>query len=210
MSFNASFKGGLFLRSDLDFYDSSRKSKNDIIRTDFLLENVFSYSLGDNYKFCPVSAINKKEKDTLEKIIKLYDLFGDRHGHFMSSLCKEFTEITEDTIDPILLGVAKEIFSGVISWSQIICYFYFVGQLAVMCIDGNLPKSTVDVTYESFSRFVKTEIEPWIKDHDDWERFLSLTIKYENSSSTDIEKSSCIKFLLYSAIKIIGNLLKIL
>lgn len=180
------------------------RSKNDVIRTDFLLENIFSHMLGDKYKFNPISPMNKKEKDILEKVTEIYDLFGDQHGHSMASLCEEF-HLTENTIEPIVLGVANCLFSEVITWNYIICYFYFVGQLTMLCIHKNLPKSTVDIMYECFSRLVKNELESWIEDNGDWEHLLSLTINYEKSSPIEIRKSSWIKSLWYSIIKIVGT-----
>lgn len=178
------------------------RSKNDVIRTDFLLENIFSHMLGDKYECYSISAMNKKEKDILEKVNEIYDLFGDRHGHFMVSLCEEF-DLTENTIEPVLVGVTDCIFSEVITWNYIICYFYFVGQLTMMCIYKNLPKSTVYIMYECFSRLVRDKLESWIEDNGGWEDLLSLTINYEKPSET--QKSSWVKSLWYSIIKIVGT-----
>lgn len=167
MAPNLLFKAA-FVRGELDDFEKRHYTKNDIIRTDFILENVFSYLLGDNYNFDAISAMNKKEKEIFNGMKETLNAFRDSYAGPVKSLCAEIDVITEDTVGSILLGVSNELFSEGITWSRIIAFFVFVGELTIMCIYKNLPKSIVDVMYECFSRLVKEKLESWIEDHDGW------------------------------------------
>lgn len=141
---------------------------HDIVRTDFILENVFSYLVRDIYNFTAISPMNKKEKDVFEGMKETLNAFKDDYAYSVKSLCAEIGLITEDNVGSILLGVSNEVFSEGITWSRIIAFFVFVGELTIMCIYKKLPKSIVDVMYECFSRLVKEKLESWIEDHDGW------------------------------------------
>lgn len=167
MAPNLLFKAA-FVRGELENFDKRPYTKNDIVRTDFILENAFAYLLENHYKFDAISAMNKKENDVWDHMKETLDAFRDSYASPVKNLCAEIDIINEDTVGSILLGVSNELFSEGITWSRIIALFVFVGELTIMCISKKLPKSIVDVMFECFSRLVKEKLESWIEDHDGW------------------------------------------
>lgn len=145
-------------------------SKKNVIRTDFILENVFSYLLRNRHDFDAVSAMNKNEDDIWQYLKETLNAFKDSYANQLKILCSEIGVLNESTIGSVLLGVSNELFSEGITWSRIIAFFVFVGELTLMCISKKLPDSTLDQVYESFSTLVKEKLEPWINDHGGWVR----------------------------------------
>lgn len=178
-------------------------TKEDIMRTDFFLENVFSYLIRDYFNFHHINAINKKEKLVIEKTTKILDNFKDYYNAPVKKLCAEVGSINEDNIACILLGVSNALFSEGITWERIIAYFVFVGELAITCIKRNLPESTVDVMFESFSRLVKDKIESWVDDHGGWEECAKTPMYEEKQKSPETSKSSWVRILLYKIMKMV-------
>lgn len=180
MALNSLFKA-VFTRGKLDDFEKRHYAKENIIRTDFILENTFSYLVCNHYKFDAISNMNKREKDIFENIKKTLHAF--RESYPIKNMCEEIDVINEDTVDSILLDVSNELFSEGITWSRIIAFFVFVGELTITCIEKKLLNSIVDVMYECFSRLVKEKLESWIENHDGWEG-LSISIQTENEFKT--------------------------
>lgn len=205
MSSNLSFKAAI-VRKGLEDMEKKYYTKEDIIRTDFILENVFSVLVRDYYNFDAISWMNKKEKDVLEKIVEILNVFRDKFADPIKSLCREIVVINEDTVSPILLKVSYEVFAEGISWSRIIAFFAFVGELTITCIERKIPKSNVDVIYEIFSRLVKEKIESWIEDHDGWEGIKSVSVV--TTSKEKLSTPSWSKHLLHLTNNFILNKFK--
>lgn len=58
----------MFVRGELDDFEKRYYTKEDIIKTDCILENIFSYLLRDHYNFNTICKMNKKEKHVFETI----------------------------------------------------------------------------------------------------------------------------------------------
>lgn len=162
------------------------KTKNNSVRTEFILKNIFSYMLKDIYKFNTICAENQKEKDTLEKFKELLIKFKDEYGSLVKKDCFEIGPINEDTIESILLNVSAELFSNGINWYLIIGFFYFVGELAFVVVSLNLPISLINIIFDNFFKLVTERLEVWIQDHNGWEGIfmtkekLIISSKFEN------------------------------
>lgn len=193
---SSSFKAA-FLRGEC----FASEPKNDAIRTDFLLENIFSYMLGDRHNFDAISNLNAKERETLEIYKRTLDNFADIYDQPLKNLCAELDGINEDVVCRVLSGIVDELFSEGITWSRIIAFFVFVKQLASMCIQKELPVSIVDVIFENFSLLVKTKLESWIEFHGGWDGIMSFQIE---EKSFRVRKASCVKILFHAIIKTFG------
>lgn len=193
-----------FVRGELDDFERQSCIKKDV-RIDFILENVFSYLLPNVYNFDALCSTNEKEKHLIEKIKKILNAFRDSYSDPVKILCAELTVINEENISSILLDVADELFSEGITWSKIIAFFAFVGELTTMCIKRKLPKSLVNVMYESFSRLVKVKLESWIDDHDGWEGLTSLSIVTQPEHLLRISKPSWAKSVLNATNRLISQ-----
>lgn len=197
MAKNVLYKAA-FVRGELDDFEKRSYRKKDIIRTDFILENLFSHLVQEYYNFNALSSRNEKETNLCEISKKILDAFRDNYANPMTPLLAEVLDvICEDEIVSMLLEVSDVIFSEVITWCRIITYFIFVGELTVMCIIKKLPKSFVDVLYENFSRSVKEKVELWIEDHNGWEGIKSFSSDV-TKPSFKMSNSSFAKTLLYS------------
>lgn len=193
MSSNTLFESA-FLQSD----HFSFELKNDTIRTNFLLENIFSYMLGSKYDFAFLPALNAKERDTLELYKRTLDIFEDTYD--LKYICDE---INEETLCNTLFKVADELFSEGITWSRIIAFFVFVKHLTHIYIQkADLPTFLVDEIFESFSKSVKmTSLESWIEFHGGWEGISSFQIEKKKFRA---KKVSWVKILFHGVIKTFG------
>lgn len=202
MTKNSLFRAA-FLYGELDASEKQSYIKRYIIRTDFILENVFSHLVQKYYQFDAISPMNEKEKHLFEKLKEIINAFRDHYTGPVKNLCAEIDVICENTVGSIILGVANELFSEGITWSKILAFFVFIGELTVMCIVKKLPKSIVDVLYECFSRLVKEKLESWIEDHNGWEGIKSLSVVTKQKHSL---KTSWKKNLFHIACQVINLL----
>lgn len=183
-------------------------NQNDIVRTDFVLENVFSYLVRAHYNFTAITAVNQKERYVLEGIKETLNAFKEGYEHSVKSLCTklDISIITEDYVGSILFGVSNEVFAEGITWSHIITFFVFVGELAILSISQNLPESVVAAIYESFSVLVKEKLVTWIEDHNGWEGCTSLSIVAEQENLIEMTNRSWAKSFFHTTIRVIGTL----
>lgn len=153
------------------------------VRTDVILQQVFSHLVSD-FNFDGMNTMNEKEKLLIQKINEIMSLFRKSYADSIKSLCEKINDINEENTSFILLGVFSEVFSKGITWSKIIAFFVFVGELTTLCIERKLSKSIVDAIYQSFSTLVKEKLEVWIKDHNGWEGMTnwSVVLQKENES----------------------------
>lgn len=107
MTNNLRFKS-TFLREELDNFGYT---KADIIRTDFVLENVFSYLVRDHYDFNAISGMNEKENHLIEKTKEILNAFTETYTDSVKQMCAEIININEDDVGSILLGVGNELFA---------------------------------------------------------------------------------------------------
>lgn len=171
----------------------------EIIRTEYVLRNIFSYMLPAQYKFNTICARNQKEIDFMNSFKSTIKNFGDEYGDAVRNQCLKITTINENNIDLILTYSANEQFSEGITWSQIITFIYFVGELTRMVISRKLSVSLVDRIFKCFSTCVKEKLELWIREHDGW----------EGMKKTDVlvlHKPSKVQSLMYNFVKITGTL----
>lgn len=203
---NLSAKGPVF-RGEFESFVSCEGK--DTIRTDFILQNIFSYALRNTYAFDAVSAMNKKEEFVLKELKETFNAFQSNFGDAIRGLCRE-VEVTHDTIGSVIVGVANELFSEGITWSRIIALFAFMGELTLQCLSRKYPDSIVDGIYECFCRLVKEKLKCWVDDHGGWEGLTALSVtQQENTDSFESPKSAnsgWAKSLFYSTVRMIGTL----
>lgn len=148
-------------------------NKGSSIRTDYILQNLYSYMIRDVYIFEALSPANKDEKELFKEMQKILDDFKFRNGSKIQVLCSQLV-ITMDTLGFALHGVSNELFVEGYTWSRIVAFFVFVFILTVQSVENNVSKNVVDVMYENFCRLVKENLKPWIDDHGGWEGVLCL------------------------------------
>lgn len=153
----------------IENFDKNDCNEKDKVRTDFVLQNIYSYSLRNKYEFNAVCAMNKEEEFVMRELEGTVYAFQTNYGGNVKSLCTEL-EITEDTIGTVILGVSNELFSDGITWSRIIALFVFVGELTLLCLSRKFPERIVDEIYECFCKLVKEKLKGWIDDHGGWVR----------------------------------------
>lgn len=177
------------------------EQKLNIIRTDFITENALLYLLENYYSFYAIRPVNKKEEDTFNKFKNVLISFRNKIDP-LKNICEAIFNngITESTVNCYLLGVANELFSEGITWSRIVGYFIFAGELAIICIKFQVSKSIVNAICKSFSMIVKEKLETWIEDHDGWEGILSLEV----AERSDLTKQSWTKVILNVIIRVVG------
>ena len=148
---------------------------NDIIRDDFILENIYAFLL-ESYCFfnCNIRAMNQKEKKVLEHIKKLIKIFIKDYEDSVAKLVKEIGDFNENEFSFILFNVGEELFADGITWSRIIAFFIFVRGLGIQSISKKLPTSWIDVLCECSARFVKEKLCSWIENQGGWEEILTL------------------------------------
>lgn len=140
------------------------------IRSDVLIEHVFAYMVRDKYGFVAVTIMNPREKDTFEIYKKVLDSFEYIYRWIMKKRCAELVQIIrEDNLGSLLFTIANEYFSEEITWGHIAIYFNFIEELALACIYKKLPKSIVNVIFESFSEIAKQKLKSWIEKNGNWE-----------------------------------------
>lgn len=188
---------------DTNLASKQTLTQNDIIRTDFILENTFRYLLGKFSNFKAVNAINEREENTFNTLITIINSFRKKVSPIKILYAGLFqNKIKEVTVDSNLLDIASELFSDGISWSRIIAFSVFVGELAILCIKSGQPKSIVHVIYNSYAEIVKEKLEIWISDHNGWEDISSLIV----SNQKDSTKQQRIKHIFHFLIRIFDSL----
>lgn len=90
----------------------------------------------------------------------------------MKKLCSGLDPINE--FDRILLDIFNIVFSEGISWSKILGFIDFAGELAIKCI-SKYPEAT-DAFYKSFDSLLKLELQAWVQEHGDW---MGVEVYYE-------------------------------
>lgn len=203
MADNVLFKSA-FMRKETDSFEERCYNKQKIIRSDYILENIFSYLLRDHYNFDAISPMNEKEKQVFEGTKEILDVFRESYATPLKNLIAEIN-VEEITIGSQLLCVADEMFCDGITWNRIIAFIVFVGELTII---KKLPTSLVDVIYECFSRLVKEKLESWIEDHDGWDSLnkLSVVSQQENSfKASNTNWTSTLKYNIIHIIRIIRN-----
>lgn len=187
------------------FHEVKHSTKDDI-RTDFILENIFSHLLLKIYKFDAISAMNLKEKKIISYMKEILDVFSESYADPLNQLINEIhaNSVNEERIDSILLGISNELFSEGITYSRIIVFFAFVGEFTKMIILNPKPTSYVDITFECCSRLFKERLESWVEDHGGWMEFENLELVPKRENSFKMKNINWIKQLLYSTIQIFG------
>lgn len=196
-----------FVRGELENVERKDHSDKNGVRTNFILQNIYSYILGEKYCYNAVCAVNDKEVNVLKQLKETVKAFQLNYADTVKSLCTEI-EVNEDTVSSVILGVANELFCEGITWSRIIALFVFVGELTILCLSNNLPVHIVDVVYESFSRLVEEQLECWVHDHDGWEGISSLSIAQQENSSK-LSNPGWAKSLFYNTVRMIGTVAQI-
>lgn len=188
------------MQSERQNFQEPVTSKTEIVRTEFILRNIFSYMLNNIYFFNTICAENKKEKDILDRFKASLKRFGDQYGETVRNQCLNIPTLNENNVDLILTTCGNEQFSEGITWSQIIAFVYFVGELTLLVIRKDLSNSLVERIFECFSKFVKEKLTLWIQDHNGWE---GLCMKKEDVLV--LSKPSKNQSLIHILVKFVGT-----
>ncbi|GFY03209.1 apoptosis regulator BAX [Trichonephila clavipes] len=200
-----------FVRADFDSTNSQCVDEKSV-SSDFILQNVYSHLIKDGANFRALCPANHLEEELIRHIIDVVDDFKQNFIGTIKGLLSTL-EFSEDTSGTIIQGVANELFCEGITWSRIIAFFVFVGELTLQYLANNYPPSIVDVIYECYSKFVKETLTNWISDHGGWEGVRSLSIKRDDSNqeiTTPMPNGSLDKgwanSILYSTVKMFGTI----
>lgn len=87
------------------------------------------------------------------------EFYRHYHGRFVE-LCSTL-QINSETIQPIIEGVANELFIDGIRWSKIVALFVFVKELS-----KNF--DNLEEIERVISQWVSRYISPWVHDHGGW------------------------------------------
>lgn len=155
----------------------------DGVRTDFILQNVYSYLLSGRHRFNRIPHMNKIEEEVLKQFKEIVDAFRIDYVVTVKSLCTELN-VSIETVGSILHGIADELFSDGITWSRIIALSVFVGELTLSCLSRGFAEFIADLVYECFSALVKEKLEPWVLDHGGWSSIGQLNL---NESSWNLD-----------------------
>lgn len=197
-----------FVRGELESIDAPSYDEKELIRTDFILQNVYAYLLRKTCDFDAVRAKNKREDYVLKELEETLSAFISSCGDNIKGLCLEL-EVSEETIGSVILGVSNELFCEGITWSRIIALFTFIGELTLQCLSKRFPEKIVDEIYECFCKLVKENLKGWIDDHGGWEGLTALSLTQGNINSLESPKlsnSGWAKSLLYSTVRMVGTL----
>nr|ADV40358.1 Bcl-like protein [Latrodectus hesperus] len=148
----------------------------EVIRTDFVIQNVYSYLLKNVHYFEAITAVNKREENLLYELLRIVDDFQSLNGAKIHTLCLDL-HVTLSTLGSTVFGVSNELFTDGITWSRIIGLFVFIRELTIQSLANSESDEIVDAMYECFFRLVKETVKPWVDDHGGWEGVLSLKAK---------------------------------
>lgn len=179
----------------------TKQDQKNTVRSEFIVQNIFSYMIQYQYKFNTICAKNQMEKDTLEILKGILIELNNEYGSDLRNQCLDIHPINENTIECILTDISNELFAEGITWIRIVTFFAFVGELTRNVIARKLSESLVNIIFMHFSIFVREKLEVWIQEHDGWEN-----INIEKKVKPQL---SWFKFLLYTTLIIMGTISKV-
>lgn len=183
------------------FMHHTKQDQKNTVRSEFIVQNIFSYMIQYQYRFNTICAKNQMEKDTLEILKGILIELNNEYGSDLRNQCLDIHPINEDTIESILTDISNELFAEGITWIRIVTFFAFVGELTRNVIARKLSESLVNIIFMHFSIFVREKLEVWIQEHDGWEN-----INIEKKVKPQL---SWFKFLLYTTLIIMGTISKV-
>lgn len=137
------------------------------VRTDFITRSIYSYLLSQRYHVQCIRPMNGKEEEVLEKLKAIVNTFRNEYATTVRRLCTEI-DLTVETVGITFQGVSNELFSDGITWSRIVAFLVFAGEITLLCLSRGKSPIIVDVVYECLSSLVKEKLEYWIFDHGGW------------------------------------------
>lgn len=137
------------------------------VRTDFILRSIYSYIVRQRYHVQCMRPMNGKEEEVLEKLKPIVDTFRSQYGTTVRRLSTEI-DLKVETVGVAFQGVSNELFSDGITWSRIVAFLVFAGEITLSCLSRGKSPIIVDVVYECLSSLVKEKLEYWIFDHGGW------------------------------------------
>lgn len=195
-----------FVRGDFDSANSQCVDEKSI-STDRILQNVFSHLVKDGANFRAICPSNQEEEELIRDLIGILEDFKQNFIDTIKGLYSEI-EFSLNSSGALIQGVANELFCEGITWSRIIAFFVFVGELTLQYLANNYPRSIVDVIYECFSKLVKETLINWIIDHGGWEGVRCLSKKRDDSNqeitTTGSSDKGWAKSILYSTVQMFG------
>lgn len=159
-----------FVRGD---YDPSKQVRDETqtIRTNFVLTNVYAHLIKDGYNFQAIPPENSKEEKIIGDIFGIVDSFRMSYLPTIQALCSEL-EFSCETIGTVLSGVANELFCEGITWSRIVAFFVYVGELTLLglvkCYSRESRIDLVIAMYQCFYCVVSQNLNGWVEDHGGW------------------------------------------
>ena len=149
----------------------------DRIRSEFVLQNAFSYLLGDAHNFNAINSMNDKEEDVLQRIKETIDNYRFVYIGAAKQYCTQIGALTEDALEDVLDNIFDKIFNAGITKDQIMAFFIVTGELCTTCFKMELPED-VKLIYLCFSGLVKRKLRKWIIDHGGWVRINFLYVRF--------------------------------
>lgn len=190
--------------------------KNTMVRTDFILQNVYSTLL--NYyglHFKAVAAISDYEKNIIVMMKRTIDTFRVIYLAEIRQLCIALGRLDDQiflvtsnlfhrNVSYILVECFKEVFADGVTWSKIITFMLFAAEL---CFSHGF---SGDVIYESFSTLMENKLQSLISSHRNYQDIFS-SLKMEEQPTILVRRiwHNTIKMLrvldFYSGDKEIGS-----
>ncbi|CAL1271952.1 unnamed protein product [Larinioides sclopetarius] len=183
MAPNLLLKAG-FVRGDYDSKEEVTKC-----RTDFILQNCYSHLVGNGNDFQPMSARNSKEERVLMIFKTVIDEFRDSYANPIQEMARKMKHISVDLLPELLRSVSAELFCEGVTWSKVIGFFVFVGELAIHYAPNDESSDVINKLYESFCRHVKENLISWVEEHGGWEGVESLAKKRDSTPKIDTTSS---------------------
>ncbi|KAF8792126.1 Apoptosis regulator R11 like protein [Argiope bruennichi] len=179
MAPNLLLKAG-FVRGDYDSKETVTKC-----RTDFILQNVYFLVIKNDSTFKPMSAVNSKEERVFMIYKAIIEEFRDSYTNTIQNMTKRMQNVPLEFISQLLQTVSAELFCEGITWSKVIGFFVFVGELALQRITNDKSGDATKKIYECFCRHVKETLITWVEDNGGWEGLECLSLKNDSALKLD-------------------------
>ncbi|GIX76114.1 apoptosis regulator BAX [Caerostris extrusa] len=172
----------LLFRGGYDSDDSNKTVDESVIRTDFILQNIFSYLLRDPDDFQPICAANVQEEKVFVEYQVIVDEFKQNYSSDLQDLCAEL-EFKTNKLASTLQGVCNELFSEGITWSRLVSFFVFVGELTCK-FQVRYADFSIDSMYRCFYNIVTKDLYTWVQDHGGWEGIEAVSRKKNSNQGS--------------------------
>lgn len=129
------------------------------IRSEFVVQNIFSHIIQNKYRFITLPPCNILEKKFLTYKLKVIDEFEPIAD--IRKLCLE-VDINDTTLRDTISEIGIQVFADGINKYRILVFIIFVAELCL------LKDLSPIATYSALWIFFQCNLESWIKNHDGW------------------------------------------